>query len=144
MGRRKQTLGPANDDSEAVQVEIRAAELEQGSGGATSRDERSGWEQHPWPGPVNNPEHQYLSMRGWVASRHAGYLARELATHDDRENRDADAWPWDPSRPVAGQYEIHAQAELEARWSPTSIAMGLRTTRSTMRSMRRTGTTTET
>ena len=35
----------------------------------------------------------------------AGFLARELVTHDDRETRDLSAWPWDPSRPIAGQYE---------------------------------------
>lgn len=41
-----------------------------------------------------------------------GWLARELVTHDDRNERDRDAWPWDPSRPIAGQYEQLIRAPL--------------------------------
>lgn len=35
----------------------------------------------------------------------AGWLCREMWTHDKREERDACAWTWNISRPIAGQYE---------------------------------------
>lgn len=36
----------------------------------------------------------------------AGWLARELVTHGDRETRDATAWAWSKFHPIAGQYEL--------------------------------------
>ncbi len=40
----------------------------------------------------------------------AGWLCRELRTHDGREERDATAWGWDVTRPIAEQaLEIKAQ-----------------------------------
>lgn len=96
------SLGPSNDEPAEVKVEMRAAELD----AWWSRDalgheefnvsEADGWMEHA--GAEGDP-----SGNGGVV---AGWLARELATHDDRATRDADAWSWDPKRPVAGQYEI--------------------------------------
>lgn len=85
----------ANDKPKAVQIEIRAAEIavELTSGNPVCTVyERGGLGAYA---AGCTP-----SSRG-----HAGWLAREIMTHNDREYRDADAWPWDPSRPVAGQYE---------------------------------------
>jgi hypothetical protein len=90
-------LGPANHGGEfaaQVAVERRAAELNSNRVGgngdfarwvvmAPSADESAGWDAHRFDGdPVANREHQHLSLRGWVASRLAGYLARVIATHD--------------------------------------------------------------
>lgn len=81
------SLGPSRDDGEhaaQVAVEVRAAELAWGKRRDFSADEWHGWDKHLFDGsPVENPEHQSLSLRGWVASRHAGYLARAIATHTE-------------------------------------------------------------
>lgn len=92
------SLGPSSDDPDNVKVEMRAAELEPmnlfGRDGRTM-GERWGWEAHE---TNDSPISDSYGPAGW--------LHRELATHDDRETRDADAWPWDPSRVVAGQWEL--------------------------------------
>jgi hypothetical protein len=105
----------SNEAPADVQVEIRAAELEpamNGGAGRVSWDERDGARHHA----------EQVGLNG--SSELPGWLAREIATHDDRETRDADAWAWDITRPVAGQYEeqrrIHqdvvaALAETDAR-----------------------------
>lgn len=88
------SLGPSNDDSDAVRVEMRAAEL--ATGGAMMPCESTGYVDHP------------NSTSGSVetnAGRQSGWLASEIETHFERDRRDRDAWPWDPTRPVAGQYE---------------------------------------
>lgn len=93
------SLGPSNDVG--CEVEIRAAER---AGDASVRfvGERWGWDLHEDKGRVDSRfEHYWIDSPGVMA----GWLAREIATHDDRETRDATAWPWDPTRPVAGQYE---------------------------------------
>lgn len=89
------SLGASNDGSETVQIEIRAAELRSLSEAKIA--ERWGWEDHSdgADGDASDMQSGYVS----------GYLAAEMATHDDRETRDAMAWPWDPTRPIAGQYE---------------------------------------
>ncbi|HEU4727733.1 MAG TPA: hypothetical protein VFT22_07585 [Kofleriaceae bacterium] len=90
------SLGPSNDKPEAVRIEIRAAEL------------AIGWKENPGIiGPlIANTREGW----GWEdhekesdddVANHAGWLAREITMYD----RDRDAWPWDPTRPVAGQYE---------------------------------------
>lgn len=86
------SLGPSNDAG--CEVEIRAASLSSDPLETGTHEENSDWWAHP------NDERD-----ADATFQTAGYLARELATHDDRETRDADAWPWDVSRPVAGQYE---------------------------------------
>lgn len=98
------SLGPSNDEPAEVQVEMRAAEIERVSAeeiGAPpvgfTANEDFGWDMHMAPAEYTHSVH--------FAKRAAGYLARELATHDDRETRDADAWPWDPSRPIAEQQD---------------------------------------
>lgn len=87
-------LGEANDEPEAVKVEIRAAEIAAittvygctARAGRMSPDEGEGWAKHESGGnPVANDEHQSLPLRGWVASRHAGYLARCISTHSDSD-----------------------------------------------------------
>lgn len=76
------SLGPANDEPEAVRVEIRAAEL-------TTLD-RCSLEQ--WPCGMTDQE-----PHGWIGHKHddtpieprasywAGYLAREIATHENED-----------------------------------------------------------
>jgi hypothetical protein len=94
-------LGPSNDEPAEVQVGIRAAAIAVDS--------------------VSDPDlHDYRTMDwiGWdshegrvadelTSETAAGWLARELATHDSRETRDADAdaWPWDVNRPLAEQQD---------------------------------------
>lgn len=85
-------MGPSNDEPAEVQVEMRAAEI--AAVRLLSRDEADGWKSYPDGAVVSTGS-------GWGV----GWLARELATHDHRETRNADAWPWDVTRPVAGQYE---------------------------------------
>lgn len=76
----------------AVQIEILAAIIEnRGTVGA----ETDGWLAHSFG----------LDVEDHGPDAEAGWLARELATHGDRTARDLLAWPWDASRPVAGQYE---------------------------------------
>jgi hypothetical protein len=77
---------------EAVEIEKRATEI--AAGACRSWREKSGILEHPESYPLN-PSTSYWS--GWLSS--------EIATPDERATRDADAWPWDPSRPVDWQYE---------------------------------------
>lgn len=68
-------LGPSADDSEAVRIEIRAAELARLKAGAfVTGDVWSGWDAHrnnydppPWP---------------YCPDAWAGYLARCIVTHE--------------------------------------------------------------
>jgi len=91
-------LGPANDDGDEAQIEIRAAYLAAEMNDPGTIAENNAWWSHP-----NRDDDDPWST--------AGYLARELATHDVSDQRDANAWPWDPTRPVAGQYEEQLVAE---------------------------------
>lgn len=101
------SLGESNDVPAEVQIEMRAAELDY-----SRRAERA----METFGYVAHRDHLTPS----IDIERAGWLAREMATHNDRETRDATAWPWDPSRPVAGQYEAweyerHRAAEPDCR-----------------------------
>lgn len=93
------SLGPSNDDSDAVRVEMRAAEIasvRRGNPGCLRGDsETSGWIDHFSGADLADEE-----PREWLA----GWLSREILTHDDRDQRDADAWSWDISRPLAEQF----------------------------------------
>lgn len=89
------SLGPSNDEPEAVRVEMRAAELEHREEWAPiSWDEAHGMNIHSGFARGNSP---------MSSGHYSGLIARELSTHDDRETRDASAWPWDPTRPIADQ-----------------------------------------
>jgi hypothetical protein len=113
------SLGPSNDDSPAVQIEMRAAELERASAegwpgrcpGIATTAEDWGWYDH-LNRVVTEPSAGEPADSQW----RAGYLAREIATHDDRETRDATAWAWDTSRPLAEQLAgASARDELAKR-----------------------------
>lgn len=94
------SLGPSNDAPAAV-TEGRAAELAAASvdpwyevcPGIALTAEAWGWSDHETGGSDEDGWHEW----------HAGWLARELATHDHRDERDAKAWSWDREIPVALQ-----------------------------------------
>ncbi|TMQ13040.1 MAG: hypothetical protein E6J91_19730 [Deltaproteobacteria bacterium] len=70
--------------------------MDHGDSGLWTDDEVRGWDMHGVDddaSPGNDGEE-------------CGYLARELATHDDRDDRDADAWPWSIARPIAEQQPV--------------------------------------
>lgn len=109
------SLGPSNDDSDSVRVEMRAAEIPGMARGVpgeiSGEDEVSGWLDHFTRADIWSDE----DPQKW----HAGWLAHEMQdvriTTPESVNHDANAWPWDPSRPVAGQYEQWLRAaEIEA------------------------------
>lgn len=119
-------IGPSNDEPVAVQIEMRAAELEPiwGLKLMSILIERS---QGEIDGGDCHSMHALGETRGgdYPATFNAGWLAREMATHNDHEarDRDASAWPWDPARPVAGQYwewmaTCAERAELEVITGP--------------------------
>lgn len=97
----------SNDVLAEVKVEIRAAMLEH-----DRKDrrvgERWGWEEHELNDDVTDNEFHL-----------AGWLHRELATHDYRKTRDATAWAWDITRPLSGQYEEYVQrSRPDQTWCP--------------------------
>lgn len=72
---RNLSLGPSNDDSEQVRIEIRAAEIAADGGPNTesANFEAYGWLLHQAGGPVL-----------WTNQHEAaGYLARCITTHED-------------------------------------------------------------
>lgn len=84
----------ANDKPKAVQIEIRAAEIDHGCAIMYPSGEWNGWMIH------------YSGYRTPFGPKTlAGWLSREMNTHHEPEMRDSDAWTWDSLRPVAGQYE---------------------------------------
>lgn len=108
------SLGPSNDEPEAVRVEIRAAEIAWCAGSAMSESEAMGYGSHPFH-DVDHP-----AYRERAADSHefaAGWLGSEIDAHRSEEidGIDASAWPWDPTRPVAGQYERYAWAASAMR-----------------------------
>lgn len=115
-------LGSSNDGPEAVRVEMRAAEIPGMARGVpgeiSGEDEVSGWIDHFTRADIWSDE----DPQKW----HAGWLAHEMQdvriTTPESVNHDADAWPWDPTRPIAGQYELHAQAEVEERRAAANTA----------------------
>lgn len=98
------SLGPSNDLPRKVRVEMRAAELDLWysaddlSVGDFSPLERDGWSMHCTHGDL-------VGTLSTVIADHveAGWLACETAMHDGRDMRDADAWSWDTSQPIADQ-----------------------------------------
>lgn len=99
------SLGTASEPAE----DVRAAELEE-----TDRWAPDHWTTVEMFGEQDHDEPEIESSADGffgTASWSAGWLAREIATHDDRATRDANAWSWDPTRPVAGQWEEHAERE---------------------------------
>lgn len=84
----------SNDEPSAVQIEIRASELEpvmSGGVGRVSWAEHDGVRHHAKGADLNGSD----ELPGW--------LAAELATHEEREARDAYAWAWDIKRLIAAQ-----------------------------------------
>jgi hypothetical protein len=85
-------LGPSNDDSPAVPIEMRAAEI----GGCgfmgklRSDDEKTGWSDHWLSHDLDDED-----PAGWLAS----WLGREIAIGGD----DSTAWAWRTDRPLAEQ-----------------------------------------
>ena len=65
------SLGPSNDSPEAVQIEIRAAEMAVGIG-ALALLEACGWSAATWPAPSDPRDED--DRFSW----HAGWLAREI------------------------------------------------------------------
>lgn len=111
------SLGESNDEPVAVKIEMRAAELEPiwGLKLMSTLIERS---QGEIDGGDCHSMHALGETRGgdYPATLDAGWLAREMATHDDREarDRDASAWPWDPTRPLADQYPSVIRERLKS------------------------------
>lgn len=113
------SLGPSNDDGSSVKVELRSAELDawyiaddlpviQETG--WSEHEIDGWGAHCSRGDLVGPLADLIRPEF-----DAGWLACEMTMHEIHEERDAHAWPWDPTRPLAGQYEEWERAaEIEA------------------------------
>ncbi len=108
------SVGRANDEGNSyVQEEIEAAQIADDPMLAAREDGyfsgyRAGWLAHQGdcdPGDVG------ISWR-------AGWLASEMAQVDQTTarhlNHDPLAWPWDPTRPIAGQFGEHLRAALAA------------------------------
>lgn len=114
------SLGESNDAPAAV-TEGRAAELAAASvdpwyevcPGIALTAEAWGWSDHETGGSDEDGWHEW----------HAGWLARELATHDHRGERDAKAWSWDPTRPVTDQGPGQAYAGVDRSVSADLVDM---------------------
>lgn len=118
-------LGPSNDAPPEVQIEMRAAELEDtehwGPGFISVR-ERWGMEDHADPDSEAEDAPDYMATEGWAA----GWLSAEIATHEARADRDATAWAWDISRPLAEQLAKtaadDAAADVLESWSCPALS----------------------
>lgn len=99
--RERKSLGPSNDKSAAVKIEMRAAELELACAGASEAETR-GYRAHMMVDDVPD-------------GGEAGWLEREIScAGDSAEGLDyPHAWVWDVTRPVAVQYP-YAIAQSEA------------------------------
>lgn len=114
MKNRRLSLGQSNDATESVRAEIRAAELEPGINLELYRTIRIGRRLRTLVLPRKSRfeligvECHRIDVEGgdYSPDIEAGWLARELAMHN---HDDADGWPWDVTRPVAGQYEEHVE-----------------------------------
>lgn len=107
------SLGPSNDDSPAVQIEMRAAELDLwyvvddlsiSEGDGWDDDEINGWRTHCG----------LLSVGPSTTPQLAGWLACEMTMHEARVVRDATAWAWDTSRPLSEQFAETAADDAAA------------------------------
>jgi hypothetical protein len=102
--RRVKSLGPSNDDSPLVAVEMRAAAIRGQGFGPMTTAERVGYKTHG--DPVFTPG---------TAEERAGWLACEINVSDSlRAARDADNWAWDISRPLAEQFAETAADDAAA------------------------------
>lgn len=103
------TLGPSNDDPPEVQVEMRAAELDAWYAvdqlSVSEADDWSGFEVDGWRAHCSDSDlvGSPSMSQAIRPDFDAGWLACELTMHDVRETRDATAWAWDISRPIAEQ-----------------------------------------
>lgn len=114
------SLGPANDDPEEVQIEIRAAEIAQEVESAhrpgrwvdyedLSHQEWAGWTEH-----ANGTSEALAIPHGW----RAGWLARQIFMHDDLvvdESGDLVATMMEDVRPLS-------TAELDGEACPPTVA----------------------
>lgn len=101
------SLGPSNDEPSNVHEEIEAARVERLF--TVPLQYEGGYFAH-----LNDrdpPEPVGISWR-------AGWLAREMYTHDMRDSRDSDALPWDPTEPIAEQWPWNGRARDEAVAAP--------------------------
>lgn len=92
-------------------AELAVASVEARSSGApfiSTTAEDWGWTDH-LNGVIAEPLDGEPADSQW----HAGWLAREIATHDVRETLDA-AWAWDISRPIAEQLAETARDDAAA------------------------------
>lgn len=96
------SLGPSNDDSPAVAIEIRAAELHLSwTPDTTTIEEYTGWlARHDDNIPLDSP------------GRLAGWLSREIRYAGTE--RDIGSWSWDISRPLAEQFAETAADDAAA------------------------------
>lgn len=94
-------LGPANDAPDAVRCDNRASDIAACFGARMSDVESRGYGVHPFGDDHEGAHRAEAESLEWLS----GWLASEIDEHDDRDRRDSAAWPWDPTRPVAGQYE---------------------------------------
>lgn len=95
------SLGPSNDDSDAVRVEMRAAELHASWDPGISPEEYQGW-------MARHDEGIALDSN----DRLAGWLSREIRYADTP--RDIGTWSWDISRPLAEQFAATATDDAAA------------------------------
>lgn len=126
-------LGPSNDEPASVQVEILAAEVGQSpdvwrrymdlDADIEADLVRLVGVGNPLGLGALSPDAQHVHMSplpaAWTASDIAcywsGWLALEMSSHDGHEARDAAAWPWDVTRPIAEQEgEIARTIDLTA------------------------------
>lgn len=100
-------LGPSNDEPNVVQEEIEACAVEIDPVKVVNRRDRFAAYYHGWRGHMDDQDPPSLVGITW----RAGWLGREMSCADihstDPTTHDQEAWPWDPTRPVAGQYEEH-------------------------------------
>jgi hypothetical protein len=102
--RRRSGLGPANDRPSAVQEEIEALDRLETLEAACNAGFQYGFTAHGRD--TDPPEMVGISWR-------AGWLAREIETHRERDTRDAEAWPWDINRTIAEQQD---EIEFWLQW----------------------------
>lgn len=97
------SLGPSNDEPPEVQIEIRAAEIAAWAAydGLTVSIEA--------PDAIDGWLGRFTSDPTQAESECAGWLAAEMSVLNMGSVGPIDSWPWDPTRPVAGQYEEHVR-----------------------------------
>lgn len=102
------SLGASNDEPGAVLIEMRAAELEDTEHWGpidVSNRERWGIEDHQRDD--SSDDHGYALTGEYIA----GFLSAEIESHGSSATRDASAWSWDISRPIAEQLAETARVD---------------------------------